>query len=223
MFKIIPKLLDGKRLHALISTLKTANFADGKLSAGDIAKQVKNNQEAEIERDRLNALNGIVIGAYLHNPDFQQFALPYRMAEPFYARYQAGMYYGEHVDDPVMGTNIRYRSDISTTLFLSDPDEYEGGELSLQTPSGPHTFKLNSGEALVYPSSYLHQVREVIAGERLVAIGWTQSLVRSAEQRQLLSTLSEVRDELHQTGNPTDTAAKVNNCYSNLIRMWSEV
>lgn len=223
MLRIIPQLLTGDKLKAVSSSISESQFIDGKLSAGAIAKRVKNNQEASIERERLNALNRIVIGAYMHNDTFSEFALPHRMAEPYYARYATGMYYGNHVDDPVMGGEHRYRSDISTTLFLNSPEDYEGGELILVTPFGEQKVKLLPGDAVVYPSSYLHRVEEVTSGQRIVAVSWIQSIVRNPEQRQILFDLATTRDALITDNTNMASSQTINNCYANLLRMWSDV
>ncbi len=223
MLKIIPGLLNHQMLAAVTSTAMQSEFVDGKLSAGIMAKPVKNNEEARIDRERLKALNRIVIGAYMHNETFLQHALPYRMAEPYYARYQSGMFYGTHVDDPVMGTENRYRSDISTTLFLSEPGDYKGGELCLETPLGQKAIKLQAGDAVIYPSSYLHRVEEVESGERLVAVSWIQSLVRQPDQRQILSDLASTRAKLSDNASNSAAAATISNCHANLLRMWSDV
>ncbi len=223
MLKIFPQLLSGEKLHAVSVSVGESQFIDGKLSAGTIAKRVKNNQEASIERERLNALNGIVIGAYMHNETFLQFALPHRFAEPYYARYTGGMYYGNHVDDPIMGSEHRYRSDISTTLFLNSPDNYGGGELKLDTPFGEQSIKLQAGDAVVYPSSYLHRVEKVTSGQRIVAVSWIQSMIRSAEQRQVLFDLSTTRDKLIADNSQAAHGHTINNSYANLLRMWSDI
>ena len=132
------------------------------------------------------------------------------------------MAYGFHVDDPVMGVmGQQYRTDVSTTLFLNEPVEYEGGELLIQTAFGEQRVKLNAGDAVVYPSSRLHRVTEVTQGERFAAVIWAQSIIKNAEQRELLHELSTARDSLLNTQPDNEQTRHVSNVYSNLVRMWS--
>jgi PKHD-type hydroxylase len=149
--------------------------------------------------------------------------MPLKTAAPYYARYTTGMSYGAHVDDPVMGQGELYRSDLSVTLFLADPDSYDGGELCIQTAFGEQQVKLPAGDAVLYPSSSIHRVAEVTRGERLVAVSWIQSLVRAPEQRNLLHELNQAREALLQNRPDAAETAQVNQSYINLVRMWSEI
>lgn len=224
MLLTIDNLLDQQRLKVVREMLKKADFIDGKLSAGKEAKVVKNNEELSQQSPLHQQLNQIVMGALVQNPTYQNAALPLKLATAFYARYTSGMSYGFHVDDPVMGPmSGRYRSDISTTVFLSNKDEYEGGELVIKTDFGEQTVKLDAGAAVVYPSKSLHKVSEVTKGERIVAVTWAQSLVKSSEKRELLYDLSIARDKLIAEKPQADETARISRSYANLLRMWSEV
>ena len=224
MLITIDNLLDKKTLQVVREMLATADFIDGKLSAGKEAKAVKYNQELSQQSPLHQRLNQLVMGALVQNKTYQNAALPLKLATAFYARYTAGMNYGFHVDDPVMGPmRGRYRSDISTTVFLSDKSEYEGGELVIKTEFGEQKIKLKAGCAIVYPSRSLHQVTEVTKGVRLVAVTWAQSLVKSNEQRELLYDLSIARDHLIEKMPQADETGRVSRTYSNLLRMWSEI
>ncbi len=224
MLVTIDNLLDAPRLNAVKEMLKNAEFIDGKLSAGKEAKTVKNNEELSLQSPLHQQLNQIVMGALVQHPIYQNAALPLKLATAFYARYTAGMSYGFHVDDPVMGPmSGRYRSDISTTVFLSDKEDYEGGELIIKTDFGEQSIKLGAGAAVIYPSKSLHKVAEVTSGERIVAVTWAQSLVKSAEKRELLYDLSQVRDTLIAKDPQADETGRVSRSYANLLRMWSEV
>ena len=224
MLVTIDNLLDAPRLNAVKEMLKNAEFIDGKLSAGKEAKTVKNNEELSLQSPLHQQLNQIVMGALVQHPIYQNAALPLKLATAFYARYTAGMSYGFHVDDPVMGPmSGRYRSDISTTVFLSDKEDYEGGELIIKTDFGEQSIKLGVGAAVIYPSKSLHKVAEVTSGERIVAVTWAQSLVKSAEKRELLYDLSQVRDTLIAKDPQADETGRVSRSYANLLRMWSEV
>jgi PKHD-type hydroxylase len=149
--------------------------------------------------------------------------MPLKVAAPYYARYTTGMSYGSHVDDPVMGEGDLYRSDISVTIFLSGPDDYDGGELVIQTPFGEQRIKLPAGDAVMYPSSSRHRVAEVTRGERVVAVSWIQSMIRDANKRALLHELNLAREKLLQEKPDAEETAQVNQAYINLVRMWSEI
>ncbi|RMG30448.1 MAG: Fe2+-dependent dioxygenase, partial [Gammaproteobacteria bacterium] len=217
-------VLNPAQIEEVQRLLADAPFQDGKYSAGKEARIVKHNEEMVQEHERYARLNEIVMRALVNHPRFQQAALPLRVASPFYARYRPGMTYGDHVDDPIMGPMTgRYRTDVSTTVFLNAPEDYEGGELVIRTSYGETRFKGEAGSAVVYPSHSLHRVAPVQSGERLVAVTWTQSLVRDAARRELLFELSEAREALLDRA-PTDPAtARVSRCYVNLLRMWAEL
>ena len=224
MLITIDNLLDRATLKTVREMLDQADFVDGKLSAGKEARAVKNNEELSLQSPLHQQLNQLVMGALVQNKKYQNAALPLKLATAFYARYTPGMTYGFHVDDPIMGPmRGRYRSDISTTVFLSDKSEYEGGEIIIKTEFGEHKIKLKAGSAVVYPSRSLHQVAEVTEGMRLVAVTWAQSLVKSNEQRELLYDLAIARDTLIETMPQSDETSRVSRTYANLLRMWSEV
>lgn len=224
MLVAIKEVLNFEQLHIIKKLLKNADFVDGKLSAGREAKAVKNNQELAAENPFIQQLNHLVMPTLLENAEFQQAALPQRVATPFYARYTQGMQYGLHVDDPVMGPlGQNYRADVSTTVFLNDPSEYSGGELVIQTEFGEQTVKLNAGDAIVYPSSSLHRVNEVTEGVRFAAVLWMQSLVRDVHKRSVLHELAGVRDRLYEKDELTDDVRHLSNVYSNLMRQWAEI
>ena len=157
-----------------------------------------------------------------HNSEFRNAALPNRMADFIFARYQPGMHYGDHVDDPIMGGG-KLRTDISMTIFLNEPKEYEGGELTVTTPFGDQKVKLNAGDAVIYPSSSTHRVAEVTQGERLVALTWIQSFVKDSAKRDLLYELNLVRENLLENSPETDQSKIIDRSYVNLLRMWADL
>lgn len=220
----ITGVLNEAQLAKVNEILEGSEFVDGKLSAGMAARQVKENEELKKEPKRMELLIRILVSSLAHNTIFNSAALPYRMADPIFARYRAGMRYGDHVDDAIMGKNgPRLRSDISMTLFLRDPESYQGGELVIRTSFGFHKLKLAAGDAVIYPSSSLHHVAEVTAGERMVALLWVQSHVRDPARRELLYELNQAREQLLAAA-PEDLSAKlVDRSFSNLVRMWSDV
>jgi PKHD-type hydroxylase len=151
-------------------------------------------------------------------------AWPKRVAVPFYAKYEPGMEYGEHVDDPVMGQSPDlYRTDISTTIFLSAPDEYEGGELTIRDTYGERQIKLAAGSAVVYPSHSRHYVAPVTKGVRLVAVTWAQSTIRDPSQREMLYELNQAREMLFKELPESEATRKVSATFNNLVRRWIEL
>jgi len=219
----IPAVVGRAELNSAAELLAAARFVDGRLSAGKAARRVKHNEELEPEPQLLERLNGLVMAPLVRHPSYQSAALPLRIASPFYARYTPGMSYGQHIDDPVMGAGERYRSDISITVFLNSPEDYDGGELLIRGAFGDTEVKLPAGDAVLYPSSSLHRVAEVTRGERLVAVTWVQSLVRDPARRELLHELNLAREHLMNEAPEADSTAHVDHAYVNLVRMWSEV
>ena len=220
----IKNLLSNEQLKNIQEHLKKAEFIDGRLSAGSAATRVKKNQELGQGGQVVDYLNSIVMSALVAHPVYQAAVMPYRVASAIYARYQPGMHYGDHVDDPIMGPpGGLYRTDVSTTVFLNSPQDYEGGELVIHTSFGEHRVKLNAGDAVTYPASSLHHVSEVSNGERLVAVTWAQSMIREPSKRELLYTLYKAKESLLEKRPDDPETAQVNTAYVNLVRMWSEL
>jgi len=193
------------------------------MTAGGLAQQVKQNEEISSDSADLRELNEIVMGALVRHPEYRAICWPKRIAAPIYARYESTMAYGEHVDDPVMGQDQVYRADISFTVFLSQKDSYEGGELSIVENFGEQQVKLDAGSAVFYPSSSLHSVLPVTSGTRFVAVSWIQSTIRDAAKRQLLYELNQAREILikEQPGSPA--CHLLSNSFNNLVRRWVEL
>lgn len=218
----IPEVLLPNELEAVRRVLDQSAFVDGKLTAGRAAERVKHNTELDREQPQRDALAQIVVTALYRSETFRTAALPLKLGTPIFARYTPGMTYGWHVDDPVMGQGQHYRTDVSFTLFLSEPDEYDGGELMVRTSFGEKRVKLKAGDVVIYPSGTLHQVAEVTRGVRLVSIGWIQSMVRDPAQREILFELSAARNKLLADNAGTPEADAVDHAYINLVRMWAE-
>ena len=224
MLVVIPEVLTKQQLKSVRELLQNADYVDGRLSAGKTARKVKKNHELATDSKLHGQLNNIVMNSLFNHPVYQAAVLPHRLATPFYARYEPGETYGQHVDDPIMGPmQGRYRTDVSTTLFLNEPDEYEGGEIVIQAQSGEQKIKLKAGSAITYPSGSLHNVAEVTKGTRLVAVTWAQSLIRDAEKRELLFNLHKTREALQKKYPDDDEVVKVDHTYINLMRMWVEI
>jgi PKHD-type hydroxylase len=220
----IPSVLAPGQLDTVRKLLAGASFVDGKLSAGAAAKRVKHNEELDKRAQQMDMLNNIVMSSLVQHPVYRSGALPLHVAAPYYARYTPGMAYGDHLDDPIMGTDgVLYRSDIAITLFLNEPDDYLGGELVIRTSFGTNEVKLPAGDAVMYPSSSLHHVNKITRGERLVAVTWVQSLVRDPARRELLYELHQAREKLLKVSPEAEETAQVNTAYMNLIRMWGDI
>ena len=224
MLITIPEVLNKEEIAVAQDYIASASFVDGRLSAGSEAIEVKNNLEMRTTDQHMAQLNNLVMGKLVKHPVYLNAAMPAKIAAPFYAKYTAGMQYGNHIDDPVMGpANQRYRTDLSITIFLNSPDDYDGGELVVQTAFGEQCVKLEAGDAVMYPSGSTHRVAEVTRGERIVAVTWVQSMVRDPSQRELLYRLSQARDILLDKSSGQKETELVSNAYINLMRMWSEV
>ena len=224
MLTRIHKVLDRQQLEAARQIIATGQFRDGTTSAGMAARRVKHNDELSLPQQQMGELNNLVMGSLVNNPVYRSAAMPLKVAAPYYARYTAGMTYGDHVDDPIMGQGAElYRSDLSVTIFLNNPEDYDGGELTIQTAFGDQQVKLPAGDAVLYPSSSIHRVAEVTRGERLVAVSWIQSVIKEPERRALLHDMNQARETLLQEQPDAAVTAQVNHSYINLVRMWSEI
>ena len=224
MLLAIENILNQQQIKSVRSLLDQSRFSDGRLSAGLTARRVKNNEEIPQTAEVTTQLNNIVMTSLFNNPIYQAAVMPHRVATAFYARYTSGKFYGDHVDDPIMGpVGGRYRTDVSTTIFLNDPCEYQGGEIVIRGQNGDQKIKLNAGDAITYPSGSLHHVAEITEGVRLVAVTWAQSLIRDPAKRELLFNLHKTR-ELLQHKYPEDREVlNIDHAYINLVRMWSEI
>jgi PKHD-type hydroxylase len=224
MLTHIKGILDQDQLAVAHRLIAAGQYADGSTSAGFAARRVKHNEELALNTAQQSDLNNLVMGSLVKNPTYRSAAMPLKVAAPYYARYTKGMSYGEHVDDPIMGQGSElYRSDVSVTIFLNNPDDYGGGELVIQTPFGEQQVKLPAGDAVIYPSSSLHRVAEVSRGERLVAVSWIQSVVKDSEKRALLHDMNLARETLLHEQPDAEVTSQVNHSYINLVRMWSAI
>ena len=219
MIVTIADVLDLTEIREISRKIEDADFVDGASTAGARARRVKKNEQlATGETD----VRPVVLQALLRHGEFKRAALPKKVRTPLISRYNAGMEYGLHVDNALMGSGQLERADVSVTVFLTGPDAYEGGELEIQSPFGPQSVKLPAGAAVLYPSSCLHRVCPVLSGERLAAVTWAQSLVRDAAKREILYELDSVRSYLHQHAPDSREANLADKNYSNLLRMWAE-
>lgn len=224
MILCIGNVLNEGQLQALRQVLGQASFRNGKDTAGWHARLVKNNEQADSRDKQVTALRQTVGNALENNPVFQMSARPLRSTPVMFSRYRIGMTYGNHVDDPVMGSGPdKLRTDLSFTLFLSDPDSYEGGELVTDTSAGESSYKLPAGALVLYPSSTLHRVEPVSSGERLVAVGWIQSTIRDPGHREILFDIDTARRQLFDRDGKSREFDLLSKSLSNLQRMWAEI
>ena len=222
MLTCIPDILDWTEIKKIRAAVAESEFQDGKKTAGYRAKRVKHNLQMDRSSEAAKAVKAIILTGLRRNPTFQRVALPKTIRPPLISRYREGMNYGLHVDDAMMGGSPKERTDISVTVFLSDPGDYDGGETVMNSPFGEQEIKLPAGAAVVYPSSTLHRVAPVTRGERLAAVTWLQSYVRDPAKREILHDVYQMREKLaklHPDDEESDLAFKT---YANLLRMWSE-
>jgi PKHD-type hydroxylase len=219
---VVPRVLSGDELKSLKTSLESARFVDGRASAGPLARERKHVLQLDRSGDAQREAGELVARALLRHPMVQAAALPKSLRHPTINRYEPGMYYGPHLDSPLMGGAHPMRADISVTVFLSEPSEYGGGELSIAGDQAPHGVKAAAGDAVLYPSGSIHQVRPVESGVRLVAVTWLQSLVRSAEQRRILRELGESIAAFESQSVDAAALLGVRATYDNLLRMWAE-
>jgi len=221
----IPDLLTADEVRQLRTQLRVAQWVDGRTTAGAQAMLAKNNQQLEARGDMARALQPLVLSALERSALFFSAALPRRVLPPMFNRY-AGSHnaYGNHVDQAIRypTPDERLRTDLSCTVFLADPDSYDGGELVVEDTFGTPRIKLPAGHAVLYPGSSVHRVEPVTRGERLASFFWIESMVRSHEQRRLLFELDMALVRLRlQHGESSETVA-LTGTYHNLLRMWAE-
>ncbi len=215
----IPNVLAGDALASLRSDVAAADFVDGRETAGHVARLVKVNEQLRPDDPRHAELHRRAVAAIAHNPTFRRATIVKAIRTIMISRYRVGMHYGRHVDAPTIGD---VRSDVSFTLFLSDPATYDGGELVLEEGSGETPIKLPAGAMVVYPSGQLHRVNVVTRGERLAVVGWAQSFVRDPRQRDILFELDTVRDRLFEREGKTADHDLLSKSVMNLMRMWAD-
>jgi PKHD-type hydroxylase len=219
MIVCIPNVLSPEQLAAVTQRLESAPFVDGRATASEHAQMVKKNLQLD-ERDPKHAeLSKSVMSCVLANPLFQAAVWP-KVLLPFrFSRYEPGMGYGPHVDDPLAQGA---RSDVSMTLFLSDPESYDGGELVIEVGGVEREFKLAAGEMVTYPATTLHHVETVTRGVRMAAVSWSQSYVRDPSKRELIFELDMARRSLFRRHGKTAEFDSISNSLANLVRMWSD-
>ena len=221
----ISQVLDQTSRRLMRDRLNVAQWVDGRATAGHQGARVKHNRQLA-EHDPLSMeLGGQVLAALERNALFISAVLPNRVYPPLFNRYEPGMSFGAHVDNAVRmmpGGAAKIRTDVSATLFLSEPEEYDGGELLIEDSYGPQSVKLRAGDMVVYPADSLHRVVPVTRGARVACFFWVQSLVRDDKQRALLFEMDRAVQRLQVGGADASACLSLTNCYHNLLRQWSE-
>ena len=224
MLACIPDVLTAEEIKKLREEAALLPFVPGVETAGGRARRVKNNEQISQKAEERKVLHEVVISALMRNKLFNRAALPKRIRPPLISRYREGMAYGQHVDNAMMGPKqARERSDVSITVFISDIDEYDGGELIIHSAYGAQEVKLPSGSVVAYPSYSLHEVAEVTRGERLVAVTWAQSYVRDDRQREILASLAEIKEKMNDLAPDAVETDHAHHVYANLLRMWADM
>jgi PKHD-type hydroxylase len=222
----VPNVLNGEQVARCREVIMQSKWVDGRVTAGHQSALVKNNLQLPEESPEARELGEMIIAALEHHPLFISAALPYRVFPPIFNRYDVGMSLGTHLDNSVRqiaGTPFRLRADRAATLFLSQPDEYEGGALVIYDVHGTHAAKLPAGEMVLYPATTLHRVAPVTRGTRLASIFWVQSMVRDETHRRLLFELDVAINQVNQALPHHAAVVALTNCYHNLLRRDAEV
>jgi PKHD-type hydroxylase len=222
----IPDVLTAEQVATARQMLDAAAWVDGRVTAGHQSARAKDNMQLPEDHPTSRQLGDMVLAALQRNSLFISAALPLRVFPPLFNRYQGGQSFGNHVDNAIRqlpGSGMRIRTDLSATLFLAHPDEYDGGELMVEDTYGVHSVKLPAGHMVLYPSTSLHNVRPVTRGARIASFFWIQSMVRDDGERTLLfdldSAIQRVASELPNSPAPV----QLTSVYHNLLRRWADM
>jgi PKHD-type hydroxylase len=221
----IPDVLTAEQVTDFRNMMAEAEWVDGRVTAGHQSMRAKNNLQITANDDTAPRLGELILAALERNPLFMSAALPAKVYPPLFNRYEAGQSFGTHVDNAIRqipGTPERIRTDLSATLFLNAPDEYDGGELVVEDTYGVHSVKLPAGHLILYPATSLHHVRPVTRGARIASFFWIQSMVRDDGQRMLLFDLDLAIQRLNQDAPDHPSAVQLTGVYHNLLRRWAD-
>ncbi|SDS12904.1 PKHD-type hydroxylase [Halopseudomonas litoralis] len=222
----IPEVLSKAEVAEVRRRLTAAEWVDGRATVGHQGAQVKRNRQLPVDSPLGLELGGIILQRLYANPLFMAAALPLRSVPPLFSIYSGGEHYGFHIDGAVRQlpfNQLSLRTDVSSTLFLSEPEEYDGGELEVQDTYGCHEIKLPAGDLILYPSSSLHQVTPVTRGERVCSVFWSQSMVRSDAQRAQLYDLDGTIQQLREKIGESPEVLSLTGHYHNLLRQWADL
>jgi len=222
----IPDVISAEQVAQARQMLEASQWVDGRVTAGHQSAMAKHNVQLPEDHPVARQLGEMILGALQRNSLFIAAALPLRVFPPLFNKYEAGQSFGNHVDNAirqVAGTAVRIRTDLSATLFLVDPDEYDGGELLVEDTYGVHSVKLPAGHLVLYPSSSLHNVRAVTRGARIASFFWIQSMLRDDAERTLLFDLDTAIQRLTVDIPDHPAALQLTGVYHNLLRRWADV
>ena len=221
MTEIIQNLLSKDEIRAITSGLFSAQFLDGGMSGGLLGSQLKNNTQVPPNSPQYRELSELVLGAVRKNEQFNAKAIPRRILSPIFSSYTKDQEYKKHVDAAMMGPYPGMRTDLSITIFLNDPSAYRGGELVLETAFGEQEYKLTPGDAILYPTHYVHHVNKITKGRRLAAVTWIESMIPDPQKREILTDLGEVAEILVNNKSNLELITKLEKGRLNLLRMWT--
>jgi PKHD-type hydroxylase len=222
----IPKVLTAEQVARCRAVMEKAAWVDGRVTAGHQSAQVKNNLQLPEGSPEARDLGNMVIEALARSNLFMSAVLPKQVFPPLFNRYDAGMTFGSHVDNSIRGipgTGMRIRTDISSTLFISSPEDYDGGELVVEDTYGTHSVKLPAGDMIVYPATSLHNVTPITRGSRIASFFWTQSMIRDESKRSLLFDMDMAIIKLGRDHPEHPSAVELTAVYHNLLRQWAEL
>lgn len=222
----IQGVLTSQQVAALRQALDTAEWVDGRTTAGFQSARAKDNLQLPQDHPLAVHWGAEIVAALERHPLFVSAALPLRVFPPLFNRYDGGRSFGSHVDNSIRqlpGTGFRLRTDLSATLFLRNPDEYDGGELCVEDTYGEHRVKLPAGDLALYPSTSLHHVTPVTRGARVASFFWIQSLVRDDAKRSLLFELDTAIQGINGEAPDHPSALRLTGVYHNLLRQWAEI
>jgi len=216
---VIGNILQDDGLATIRVALEHARYVDGRTTAGFAAKVVKNNRQADDKDRSLETIRKLVADRIMTNDVFRMAVRPKQLSPLLFSRYEPGMHYGSHVDDALMQG---MRTDVAFTLFVSEPESYDGGELVIESAAGEDEIKLEPGALVAYPATSLHRVADVTRGERLAIVGWVRSFIRDASQRELLFDLDTARRSIFERQGKSREFDLLSKSLANLTRMWAE-
>jgi len=211
---------DAARIREMLADVK---YVDGRATAGEAVRDVKNNLQASGQEKALDDARQLIAAALLKSEPFTQTVLPRRILPAMFNRYDSGMEYGGHVDNAIMGGGEPMRADVSITIFLNDAADYDGGELVINSDGDANRVKLGVGGAVIYSSSTIHRVMPVTRGSRQAAVLWAQSFVRDESRREILLELAQAAKWARTVSSGSQEAMKLSKVRANLMRMWAEL
>jgi PKHD-type hydroxylase len=221
----IPNVLTAEQVARCRDVMVKADWVDGNVTAGHQSRKVKYNLQLPEESQTARDLGDMVLKALYCSPLFMSAVLPKQVFPPLFNRYDAGMTFGSHVDNAIRSHStmpVRIRTDVSATLFISSPDDYDGGELTVEDTYGEHSVKLPAGDMVIYPGTSLHNVTPITRGSRIASFFWIQSLIRDVSHRALLFDLDMAIIRLTQDHPEHPSIVNLTSVYHNLLRQWSE-